>query len=45
MASKDVLLGRIRKIYFSDVNLTPFEKNDSNGRKLPALSIRNGVCI
>lgn len=38
MASKDVLLDVLEKFTSPDVNLTPFEKNDSNGRKLPALS-------
>ena len=38
MASKDVLLDILEKFTSPDINLTPFEKNDSNGRKLPALS-------
>lgn len=38
MASKDVLLDVLEKFTSPDINLTPFEKNDSNGRKLPALS-------
>lgn len=38
MASKDVLLDVLEKFTSPDVNLTPYEKNDSNGRKLPALS-------
>lgn len=38
MASKDVLLNVLEKFTSPDINLTPFEKNDSNGRKLPALS-------
>ena len=38
MASKDVLLDVLEKFTSPDVNLTPFEKNDPNGRKLPALS-------
>ncbi|WP_343585531.1 class I SAM-dependent DNA methyltransferase [Flavobacterium sp.] len=38
MASKDVLLDVLEKFTSPDINLTPLEKNDSNGRKLPALS-------
>ncbi len=38
MASKDVLLDVLEKFTSPDINLTPFEKNDANGRKLPALS-------
>ncbi|WP_100615375.1 type I restriction-modification system subunit M [Confluentibacter citreus] len=38
MASKDVLLDVLEKFTSPDINLTPFEKLDSNGRKLPALS-------
>jgi type I restriction enzyme M protein len=38
MATKDVLLDVLEKFTSPDINLTPFEKNDSNGRKLPALS-------
>ncbi|OYU82531.1 MAG: DNA methylase [Flavobacterium sp. BFFFF2] len=38
MASKDVLLDVLEKFTSPDINLTPFEKNDSNGRKLPALT-------
>jgi type I restriction enzyme M protein len=38
MAAKDVLLDVLEKFTSPDVNLTPFEKNDSNGRKLPALT-------
>lgn len=38
MANKDVLLDVLEKFTSPDINLTPFEKNDSNGRKLPALS-------
>lgn len=38
MASKDVLLNVLEKFTSPDINVTPFEKNDSNGRKLPALS-------
>ncbi|MEO8239731.1 MAG: class I SAM-dependent DNA methyltransferase [Flavobacterium sp.] len=38
MASKDVLLDVLEKFTSPDINLTPFDKNDSNGRKLPALS-------
>jgi type I restriction enzyme M protein len=38
MASKDVLLDVLEKFTSSNINLTPFEKEDSEGRKLPALS-------
>ncbi|WP_125722615.1 type I restriction-modification system subunit M [Flavobacterium ustbae] len=38
MATKDVLLDVLEKFTSPDINLTPFEKTDSNGRKLPALS-------
>lgn len=38
MAAKDVLLDVLEKFTSPDINLTPFEKNDNNGRKLPALS-------
>lgn len=38
MANKDVLLDVLEKFTSPDINVTPFEKNDSNGRKLPALS-------
>lgn len=38
MAAKDVLLDVLEKFTSPDINLTPFEKLDSNGRKLPALS-------
>lgn len=38
MATKDVLLDVIEKFTSPDINLTPFEKLDSNGRKLHALS-------
>ncbi len=38
MASKDVLLDVLEKFTSPDINVTPFEKNDSNGRKLPALT-------
>ena len=38
MASKDVLLDVLEKFTSPDINLTPFEKLDSNGRKLPALT-------
>ncbi len=38
MASKDVLLDVLEKFTSPDINLTPFEKLDSNGRKLHALS-------
>jgi type I restriction enzyme M protein len=38
MATKDVLLAVIEKFTSSDINLTPFEKLDKDGRKLPALS-------
>lgn len=38
MASKDVLLDVLEKFTSPYINLTPFEKNDPEGRKLPALS-------
>ena len=38
MASKDVLLDVLEKFTSPDINVTPFEKNDANGRKLPALT-------
>ena len=38
MASKDVLLDVLEKFTSSSINLTPFEKEDSEGKKLPALS-------
>ncbi len=38
MASKDVLLNVLEKFTSSYINLTPFEKNDPDGRKLPPLS-------
>lgn len=38
MASKDVLLDVLEKFTSSHINLTPFEKLDPEGRKLPALS-------
>ena len=38
MANKDVLLDVLEKFTSPDINLTPFEKLDSNGRKLHALS-------
>lgn len=38
MASKDVLLDVLEKFTSPNINLTPFEKNDPDGRKLPALS-------
>ena len=38
MASKDVLLDVLEKFTSSYINLTPFEKLDPEGRKLPALS-------
>jgi type I restriction enzyme M protein len=38
MASKDVLLDVLEKFTSSTINLTPFEKLDPDGRKLPALS-------
>ena len=38
MATKDVLLDVLEKFTSPDINVTPFEKNDSNGRKLPALT-------
>ncbi len=37
MASKDVLLDVLEKFTSPDINLTPFEKLDSNGRKVTCL--------
>jgi len=38
MAAKDVLLDVLEKFTSSHINLTPFEKEDPDGRKLPPLS-------
>ncbi len=38
MADKDVLLDVLEKFTSSNINLTPFEKEDPDGRKLPPLS-------
>ncbi len=38
MAAKDVLLDVLEKFTSPTINLTPFEKEDPDGRKLPALS-------
>jgi|SRR6266542_1950085 len=38
MASKDVLLNVLEKFTSPYINLMPFEKNDPDGRKLPALT-------
>ncbi|MCX2574071.1 type I restriction-modification system subunit M [Pedobacter sandarakinus] len=38
MAAKDVLLDVLEKFTSLNINLTPFEKTDGDGRKLPALS-------
>ena len=38
MATKDVLLDVLEKFTSSYINVTPFEKEDPEGRKLPALS-------
>jgi type I restriction enzyme M protein len=38
MAQKDVLLNVLEKFTSPNINLTPFEKADSDGRKLPPLS-------
>lgn len=38
MASKDVLLNVLEKFTSSNINLTPIEKEDPDGRMLPALS-------
>ncbi len=38
MAAKDVLLNVLEKFTSPYINLTPFEKEDPDGRKLPALS-------
>jgi type I restriction enzyme M protein len=38
MANKDVLLDVLEKFTSPDINLTPFEKEDTDGRKLPDLT-------
>lgn len=38
MANKDVLLDVLEKFTSPKINLTPFEREDPDGRKLPALS-------
>lgn len=38
MATKDILLDVLEKFTSSHINLTPFEKEDPEGRKLPPLS-------
>lgn len=38
MATKDVLLDVLEKFTSPNINLTPYEKNDPDGRKLPALT-------
>lgn len=38
MATKDVLLDVLEKFTSPNINLTPFEKEDPDGRKLPPLS-------
>ncbi len=38
MANKDVLLNVLEKFTSPSINLTPFEKEDPDGRKLPPLS-------
>lgn len=38
MATKDVLLNVLEKFTSPNINLTPFEKSDPDGRKLPPLS-------
>jgi type I restriction enzyme M protein len=38
MASKDVLLNVLEKFTSPYINLTPFQKNDPDGRKLPPLT-------
>lgn len=38
LANKDVLLDILEKFTSQKINLTPFDKTDSEGRKLPALS-------
>lgn len=38
MANKDVLLDVLEKFTSPDINLTPFEKLDTSGRKIPALT-------
>lgn len=38
MANKDILLDVLEKFISPSINLTPFEKTDSDGKKLPALT-------
>ncbi|QTA78118.1 SAM-dependent DNA methylase [Desulfonema limicola] len=38
MASKDVLLDVLEKFTSPNINLTPFDKDDPEGRKMPALT-------
>src|SRR5690554_1597006 len=38
MASKDVLLDVLEKFTSTNINLTPYEREDAEGRKLPPLS-------
>jgi type I restriction enzyme M protein len=38
MASKDILLNVLEKFTSPYINLTPFEKTDPEGRKLPPLT-------
>jgi len=38
MATKDILLDVLEKFTSPSINLTPFEKNDPDGRKLPGLT-------
>ncbi|NIJ45648.1 type I restriction enzyme M protein [Wenyingzhuangia heitensis] len=38
MAAKDVLLDVLEKFTSPNINLTPYDKEDTEGRKLPALS-------
>lgn len=38
LANKDVLLDILEKFTSEKINLTPFDKKDSDGRKMPALS-------
>jgi type I restriction enzyme M protein len=46
MASKDVLLNVLEKFTSPYINLTPFEKNDPEGRKLAAINqLGNGLCV
>ena len=46
MASSDILLSVLEKFTSPYINLTPFEKPDREGRKLPSLSnLGWGMCL